>query len=221
MSTSKSGEIIRDGFKVTLMGRPNSGKSSLLNALAKRDVAIVSEHAGTTRDIISVNLNIAGYEVIVSDTAGIRETDEVIESIGINRALERSKISNLTIWLRPPHTVDDQPIIASLLPETSFLNVISKYDLVQDEGFKTDLICISVATGAGLDLLVDAILKELRSQINGYGDVFLARYRHKLLLQSVVEYLDGIIISPDMPVELISEQLRLASEKNWPDNRKN
>jgi len=213
LDTSQSGEIIRDGFRVTLMGPPNSGKSSLLNALAKRDVAIVSEIAGTTRDVISVNLNIAGYEVIVSDTAGIRETDEIIESIGINRAIECSKISNLTIWLSPSNTTDNLSTISNLLPDSSFLNVISKSDLIKRDDIESDFIYTSIMTDNGLDLLESAILLELQEQIGDSNDVFLTRLRHKFLLVSALDSLKDISSSSYMPVELISEQLRLASDQ--------
>jgi tRNA modification GTPase len=213
LNTSQSGEIIRNGFRVTLMGSPNSGKSSLLNALAKRDVAIVSEYAGTTRDVISVNLNIRGYEVIVSDTAGIRETSEVVESIGISRAFDSSKFSNLTVWLNPSDSTEDISSVSDSLPDTSFLGIISKSDLVDRNELSADVIHLSVVDGTGIRLLEEAILKELKSQIGSSNEVFLVRHRHKLLLRAALVYLSGILDFTNMPVELVSEQLRLASDQ--------
>ena len=213
LDTSRSGEIIRDGFKVTLMGAPNSGKSSLLNALAKRDVAIVSEIAGTTRDVVSVNLNIGGYEVIVSDTAGIRETDEVVESIGIKRALEAGKSAGLTIWLDPVDEVADLTTLPDFMGNERFIRVNSKFDLAPAAHPLDDNICFSAVTGFGLDTLVDAMLQQLKSSVGNSGDVFLTRHRHRFLLTKSLEYLDNVVDTSDMPVEIVTEQLRLASDQ--------
>ena len=93
------GELVRDGFQVVLAGAPNAGKSSLLNALARRDVAIVSDEAGTTRDIIEVKLDLEGLPIVVSDTAGIREATGKVEQEGIRRALQRARQADLVVWL--------------------------------------------------------------------------------------------------------------------------
>ena len=213
LETSRGGEIIRDGFKVALMGAPNSGKSSLLNALANRDVAIVSEIAGTTRDVISVNLNIGGYEVIVSDTAGIRKTEEIIESIGISRAIEASKTADLTIWLDPVDEVTDPVNLQDLLDNVQFLRVNSKFDLSPLILPSNDNIYFSAMTGVGLDTLESVILHRLKSSVGKSSEALLTRYRHKILLTKSLQYLEKVVIANDMPVEIVTEQLRLASDQ--------
>ncbi len=213
LDTSRSGEIIRDGFRVALMGAPNSGKSSLLNALAKRDVAIVSEIAGTTRDVISVNLNIGGYEVVFFDTAGIRDTVEVIESIGISRALEIGKSADLAIWLDPL----DEEFKTSIPLEHKFddalLRINSKSDLVDDDFPANDNICISTKTGLGLSVFEDVVLQRLKSSINVNSGLFVARLRHKFLLTKSLAFLEMVLNTDDIPVEIVTEHLRLASDQ--------
>ena len=102
LDDKKVGEIIREGFKIAILGPPNAGKSSLLNYLSKRDAAIVSEVAGTTRDVIEVHLNIDGYPVVLSDTAGIRESKDEIEKKGINLALKKAENADLNIVVIEP-----------------------------------------------------------------------------------------------------------------------
>lgn len=213
LETSRSGEIIKDGFKVALMGPPNSGKSSLLNALAKRDVAIVSEFAGTTRDVISVNLNIGGYEVVVSDTAGIRETSEVVESIGIRRALDTAKLSNLTIWLDPLDKDEPLTEIPEFLSNHRILRVSSKSDLVDPAFLSDSKICFSVVTGFGLDSLDKALLDSINAEVGDSNQVFLTRHRHWALLSTALGYLVQIGETDNMPVEIIAEHLRLVSDQ--------
>src|SRR6185312_2267013 len=119
------GEIVRDGFRVALLGAPNAGKSSLLNALARRDAAIVSAEAGTTRDVIEVRLDLAGLPVIVSDTAGIREAASDIEREGIRRSLVAAREADLIIWLTE---TDDSNLPCGISRETSLV-IRSKDDL--------------------------------------------------------------------------------------------
>ena len=212
LDTGRSGEIVRDGYKIALVGTPNSGKSSLLNALAKRDVAIVSEIAGTTRDVISVSLNIGGYEVVVSDTAGIRETSEVVESIGISRAIETSSSANLTIWLDPLDVIGGPSVIPKFLFDKPVLRVNTKSDLVPADVLN-DMICLSTLTGVGLDTLEDSILQMIQTEVGDRTEIVLTRHRHKYLLAAALGYLDEISTANDMPVELISEHLRLVSDQ--------
>ena len=122
------GEILRDGFRVALLGAPNAGKSSLLNALAKREAAIVSEEAGTTRDVIEVRLDLGGLPVIVSDTAGIRESEGAVEREGIKRSLATARASDLVLWLSEPGACDEA-IPVDISCET-FLRVETKSDLL-------------------------------------------------------------------------------------------
>ena len=106
LNDQKVGEIIREGFKIAIVGPTNVGKSSLLNYLSRREVAIVSEIAGTTRDVIEVHLNLDGYPIVLSDTAGIRESEDEIEKKGIKLALNRAENADLSIILIEPKTVD-------------------------------------------------------------------------------------------------------------------
>ena len=121
------GEIVREGFRVALLGPPNAGKSSLLNALARRNAAIVSEEAGTTRDVIEVRLDLDGYPVIVSDTAGIRETEGLVEREGIRRSLAAARDANLNLWLS--ETGSDQP--PEPISRETVLLVRTKADLAE------------------------------------------------------------------------------------------
>jgi len=117
LDDNRVGEIIRDGFKIALMGKPNAGKSSLLNALAKRDVAIVTNEAGTTRDVLDVHLDMDGYAVVISDTAGLRESKNIVEAEGIKRAQLKGLEADLVIWLTE---LNDEEVIA----DNNFDNVI-------------------------------------------------------------------------------------------------
>jgi len=129
ISDSRRGEIVRDGVFLTVIGPPNAGNSSLINALARRDVAIVAETAGTTRDIIEVRLDLNGYAVIVADTAGLRETAETVESEGVRRALARAEDSDLTLLLLDSSAPDPFAGLPSGLAERVSLTVWNKIDL--------------------------------------------------------------------------------------------
>jgi tRNA modification GTPase len=130
------GEILREGFRVALLGPPNAGKSSLLNALARREAAIVSEEAGTTRDVIEVRLDLNGLPVIITDTAGIREAEGAIEREGIRRSLESGGAADLVIWLNEPGEVSEPPAIIS---RETILYVLSKADLDRPDGTPSPL----------------------------------------------------------------------------------
>ncbi len=213
LDTFTKGEIIREGFKVSLVGAPNSGKSSLLNALAKRDVAIVSEYKGTTRDIINISLNLDGFEVVISDTAGIRDTDDVVERIGIDRAIDSGRDANLTLFLQ---SSDQDPWNQSDIDEMFGDNVeiiYSKSDLLSNISARNDGIYVSAITQAGLKDLEQLISICARNSIGNGDQLFLTRLRHKLLLEKSLSHLNSIVIDNEMMIELISEELRLASDQ--------
>src|SRR6185312_12503061 len=153
------GEIVREGYRVALLGAPNAGKSSLLNALARRDAAIVSAEAGTTRDVIEVRLDLGGLPVIVSDTAGIREAMSEVEREGIRRSLAAAREADLVVWLMAPGD-STQPL--GISRETS-LAIRSKSDLAGDSKF--DGLAISALTGEGLDRLVAEISQRVRNAV--------------------------------------------------------
>ena len=192
LNDQKVGEIIREGFKIAIVGPTNVGKSSLLNFLSRREVAIVSEIAGTTRDVIEVHLNLDGYPIVLSDTAGIRESEDEIEKKGIKLALNRAEKADLSIILIEPKTVDFTHFLDDILSNKAIL-VINKMDLGLDqiakELKKYNPICISIKEEKNLDQLVNAIKKKLKNKFNLSGDIFITRERHRVELENCVEHL--------------------------------
>tara|TARA_B100000674_G_scaffold490686_1_gene507213 strand:+ start:620 stop:1951 length:1332 start_codon:yes stop_codon:yes gene_type:complete len=192
LNDQKVGEIIREGFKIAIVGPTNVGKSSLLNYLSRREVAIVSEIAGTTRDVIEVHLNLDGYPIVLSDTAGIRESEDEIEKKGIKLALNRAEKADLSIILIEPKTVDFSDFLSDILSKKAIL-VINKMDLgfdqIAKELKKYNPICISIKEEKNLDQLVNAIKKKLKNKFNLSGDIFITRERHRVELENCVEHL--------------------------------
>lgn len=203
----RSAEIIRDGFKVVIAGKPNSGKSSLLNTLAKRDVAIVTEIAGTTRDIISVDLNLDGFLVRLVDTAGLRETDDVVEAEGVRRA--RLSIRNADLVLALSEAGDPSPGEQFDVNGT-VLQVITKVDSA-DACRKDGDERISSFTGYGIDSLTKRITDIIRRTIDFSGQATIARRRQMDLLRETVDLLDEFDRDRALEMELKSEVLRQAS----------
>ena len=234
------GEILRDGFRVALLGAPNAGKSSLLNALAKREAAIVSEEAGTTRDVIEVRLDLGGLPVIVSDTAGIRLSEGAIESEGIKRSLATARAADLVLWLSEPGA-SDEAIPVDISRET-FLRVATKMDLTSPSplgervGVRGDRLFdavaaphpnplpmpsaaawgegevpISTKTGAGMEALISAITDAARDRIGAHDEPALTQVRHRHLLESCALSLDAFLSGDATHTELRAEDLRLAA----------
>ena len=204
LNDNRAGEIIRDGFKIALMGKPNAGKSSLLNALAKRDVAIVTNEAGTTRDVIDVHLDIDGYAVIVSDTAGLRVSENIVEAEGIKRAQLKGEEADLVIWLKELH--DDQP-----LPQIGFDNII--YVASKDDALDIqDGISISVSHTKGLDALLIEVKAQIRSKLQNHDGVLISRLRYRESLTECVKHLSFVIENEVSDIELKAETLRHASD---------
>jgi tRNA modification GTPase len=163
-------ERIRDGFEVAIVGEPNAGKSTLLNILAGRDAAITSEHAGTTRDVIEVRMDLSGLPVTILDTAGLRETLDPVESIGIARALDRARQADLRVFLLSNQEV---PL---LTPEADDLVVWGKADQRQTEG-----VSVSGKTGEGVDRLINDISRILSARAAGAGSMIRERHRKALI----------------------------------------
>ncbi|CAG0911096.1 unnamed protein product, partial [Cyprideis torosa] len=206
LESANAGEIIRNGFRITLMGSPNAGKSSLLNALAQRDVAIVSERPGTTRDVLEVSLDIDGVPVILSDTAGIRETSDEIELQGIHRARMVGESSDLVLWLEPVNSemepVADRP--------ADSVTVLTKADIPHKqtgEGLE-----ISSVSPGGLDELLEYIKERLRTAVAQSGDVLVSRERHRTELIKVLEDLDLFEKECGKDLTLAAEYLRSAGD---------
>ncbi|MCF6314820.1 MAG: tRNA uridine-5-carboxymethylaminomethyl(34) synthesis GTPase MnmE [Marinosulfonomonas sp.] len=164
-------ERIRDGFEVAIVGPPNVGKSSLLNRLAGRDAAITSEIAGTTRDVIEVRMDLCGLPVTILDTAGLRETDDTVEGIGIERALMRAKQADLRVFL-----YDQEPLDLLLQPEKDDIVVRSKADTYDGDDFS-----VSGLTGKGLEKLTMRIAAVLENRALGAGTAIRERHRTAIL----------------------------------------
>ena len=200
LESTKGGEIIRDGFKVAIVGPPNSGKSSLLNYLAQRDVAIVTGLAGTTRDVLHVDLDLEGYLVRVFDTAGIRESSDVIEQEGIRRARQLIDTADLVLYLEE---IGSETLQAPLSPHA--LRVGTKLD-IHRRAPSYD-ICLSTVTGEGVDFLRKAIISRIQSAWD--GSVAPMRGRQMALLQDTSFHLQSALKETEL--ELRAEHLRGAA----------
>ena len=190
LEDQKVGERIREGFKIAIIGPTNAGKSSLLNHLANRDVAIVSEIAGTTRDVIETHLNIDGYPVIVSDTAGIRASKNEIEKKGIKLALKKADDADLKLIIIDAKSLDFKGVLKDLMNENAIL-VINKSDLLNknlnSEIKNFDHILISVKDNLNIDSLILKIKSKLKNKFITSDDILITRERHRQhLLQTLV-----------------------------------
>lgn len=204
--TNRSGERLREGLMVVLAGAPNAGKSTLLNALAQRDVAIVSPIAGTTRDAIEVRCDLGGLPVIIVDTAGLRESTDLIEREGVARAEARARQADIVLWLIPPEDGVIEPPPGRLV-----LRVGTKSDLNR---FRHDCdLVVSAATGAGIPELIDRLQGEAGKLLGGGSDALVTRERHRLALESANHCLTKAIEMLECrgPVELAAEEVRLAA----------
>lgn len=195
------GELVRDGLNLTVIGNPNVGKSSLVNALAKRDVAIVSDIAGTTRDVIEVHLNLGGYLVTLADTAGLRQTSDAIESEGVRRALARARAADLVILLQ------DGTAAKGAAFEGADLVVWNKSDLPWPE--PREGLTLSLKTGEGLDVLVAALTEKVRQKLETSAEAPpITRARHRHALEEAVAALARARAVSEP--ELMAEDVRLA-----------
>ncbi|MDZ4136509.1 MAG: tRNA uridine-5-carboxymethylaminomethyl(34) synthesis GTPase MnmE, partial [Paracoccaceae bacterium] len=199
VSASRIAERIREGFEVAIIGAPNVGKSTLLNALAGRDAAITSEIAGTTRDVIEVRMDLCGLAVTILDTAGLRDTDDQVEALGIDRALNRAAAADLRIFLR-----DDAGMVARIQPEPEDIVVWGKADILPGAGLR-----VSGITGQGVSDLIDRITSVLLGRVASAGIV--TRERHRLALSAAIRAMESArheVLKPVSQAELIAEDLR-------------
>ena len=193
LNDQKVGERIREGFKIAIIGPPNSGKSSLLNYLSKRDAAIVSEIAGTTRDVIETHLNLDGYPVIVSDTAGIRSSKNEIEKKGIKIALKRAEDADLRLIIVSAKKVDFSSVLRNLLTKNAIL-VLNKSDLVTGKSNskfkKYEHVLISIKKDLNLNKLISKIKSKLKNKFTTTEDILITRERHRQNLINCMHHLE-------------------------------
>lgn len=209
LAGQRAAEIIRDGFRIVIAGRPNAGKSSLLNALAKRDVAIVTSVAGTTRDIIGVDLNIDGFLVHVMDTAGLRETDDEVEREGVRRALKSMDQADLILALKDCKDPADFPAVPD---GPAVLYVLTKSDLLEDRPSSGDSrLRLSTKSGEGFDSLTKRIADEISIRTTSGFSLAPVRARQVLRLCETIEKIEETAYGYDLPLELRAELLRRAS----------
>lgn len=208
----RCGEVLREGLSIAILGAPNVGKSSLMNALTRRETAIVSSIAGTTRDIVEARLDLGGYPILLADTAGLREVAEggdPIEREGVRRALARAEQADLRLLVFPAGSDPDAATAALAGPDA--ILVESKADLVERCGapIAAGAIAVSAVTGLGLDALRHRLLTEAEARMNAEGSPAITRARHRSALMECVANLEraGRAASP----ELVAEDVRLAA----------
>ena len=217
LDDQKVGEIIREGFKIAIVGPTNAGKSSLLNNLSNREVAIVSEIAGTTRDVVETHLNIDGYPVIISDTAGIRDSKDEIEKKGIKLSLKKAENADLKLVVVDAKSIDLSGFLNDLLKKDAIL-VINKSDLLKEkldsEISKFNHVLISLKDNLNIDKLISKIKNHLKNKFISDEDILITRERHRQHLLQCVEYLKNFSDKNDKKdFDKGAEDLRLATRQ--------
>jgi len=215
LNDQKVGEIIREGFKIAIVGPTNAGKSSLLNNLSNREVAIVSEIAGTTRDVVETHLNIDGYPVIISDTAGIRESKDEIEKKGIKLSLMKAENADLKLVVVDAKSVDFSGFLNDLLKNDAIL-VVNKSDLLKDkldpEISKLNHVLISLKDNSNIDQLITKIKNNLKNKFITEEDILITRERHRQHLVQCIDHLKNFLDKNDKrDFDKAAEDLRLAT----------
>ena len=210
---NKVGEKIRDGFRVSITGEVNAGKSSLLNLLSKREVAIVSDEAGTTRDVIETYLNLDGYPVILADTAGIRDSKNEIEKKGISLALGKSKEADLNIVVIDNSSKKINKDIQSIINRDTII-LLNKSDVLdkQNHKFDVDTVLASVKNNKNIDKLIDLIKAKLSKKFSSNNSALITRERHRVKLNECLKEIDKFLKKDqNKDLELAAEDLRMAT----------
>ena len=215
LNDQRVGERIREGFKIAIIGPTNAGKSSLLNLLSNRDVAIVSEVAGTTRDVIETHLNIEGYPVVVSDTAGIRDSKNEIEKKGIKLALDKAENADLKLIIIDAKSIDFKGVLKELLDEKAIL-VVNKSDLLKEdlssEIKNFEHVLISVKNNFNVEDLILKIKNKLKNKFITSEDILITRERHRQHLEKCLNYLKRFEEKNEaQDFDKAAEDLRLAT----------
>jgi tRNA modification GTPase len=216
LKTARQGRLLRDGMAVVLVGKPNAGKSSLLNALAGHEAAIVTELAGTTRDVLREHIQLDGMPLHIIDTAGLRDSDDLIEKEGIRRAHEEILKADKIVLLIDARELESEELLNSLPHNIDIIKVYNKIDLL---GIEPKLIAtengyqcyLSIKTGQGMDLLKQH-LKESVGFNDNTNDVFIARRRHIVAISASHQFVESALeqLQHNQAGELVAEDLRQA-----------
>ncbi len=210
VDTGRRGERVRDGYRIVLIGETNAGKSSLFNALVAREAAIVTPIAGTTRDVLDADLVIGGYAVTLSDTAGLRESDDPVEAEGVRRARLRAEQADLRLWVRAPGDPDG---VAADYARPNDLVVANKSDL--GGGHTTsglEVLSVSTESGQGLPELHDWIAARLSADLAGADFPAITRERHRLRLTEALSAVTAARVALDVAPEMAGDDLRRAAD---------
>ena len=210
---NKVGEKIRDGFRVAITGEVNAGKSSLLNLLSKREVAIVSDQAGTTRDVIETYLNLEGYPVILADTAGIREAKNDIEKKGVSLALGKSKEADIKIVVIDNSSKKINNDILKMIDNNTIV-LLNKSDISgkQNYRFDVDTVLASVKGNKNIDKLINLIINKLSKKFSHNSSILVTRERHRIKLKECLKEIDNFLKKDQTKdLELAAEDLRMAT----------
>jgi tRNA modification GTPase len=206
LAGARSGERLREGAVMVIAGPPNAGKSTLLNALAQRDIAIVSPIAGTTRDTIEVHLDLGGYPVTLVDTAGLRDTEDVVEAIGVGRAHASLERADFVIWLEAMDARGEAPAT-----QAPVLRVLAKLDAGEPTTLIPHDLALSATTGEGIGALLLHLEQIARDLFAGGEHALVTRARHRTELEAIAGHLRLVChANEETPVEFVAEDLRLA-----------
>jgi tRNA modification GTPase len=217
LQDGKADQSIRDGFRVAIIGPPNVGKSTLLNRLAKREAAIVTDIPGTTRDVVEVRCHMAGQIVWFADTAGLRQTEDVVEAEGVRRAKRIAEESDLRLYVSTATGPPPLLPIAGPIPRAQDLHIQNKADLNINESLRPDfpgkIIKLSALTGDGFDALEVALETWLAAQVAGRTAPVITRARHRMGIEIALSHVKTAcdLIAQDAGAELASEDVRLAA----------
>jgi len=212
LADGRRGEILRRGFRIVILGAPNVGKSSLLNVLAQRDAAIVTSQAGTTRDVIEVNLDLGGYLVSISDTAGLRGTQDAIEAEGIRRAIRTAESADLKLLVFDACMWPGLDVDTLAWRDSAALCVLNKIDMAAENNtYPPDYLPVSVLSGDGMDRLLQHLQQVVADRLGGGETPGLTRERHRRELTLCLESLERAVNEDNKVPEFVAEDIRLAA----------